>query len=373
MNMARIKKLPTLLLGALALSAASGAMAQTDPKAELLALAEKMEPFSLRMLGPPVGTAEWNFVVKPFWTDTVKEISGGKVSATLNSVTEINAPPSDALQMVSQGTFDMTNMVANYGSGDVPTLDGFDLAGVATSTDLIKKVLAAYEPVAEAAIKKRFRVDLLGAGMSGAQTFFCKGAVKTVDDLKGKKVRVSSSTIAEFVSGLGAAPVTMAFGELVPALQRGVIDCVITGTMSGNTAKLYEVSDTMYTLIVGWAPTIQVINSRSLAKLSEAQQAWLRKAMTYYYRDVSDVIQTKNVNEGIWCNTNDSRCTMIGKDNVTQGKMTHVEPSDADLAKVRTVVQNNVLPAYGKACGAECAKAWNDSVGKVVDMAIPVQ
>lgn len=355
---------------AAAMMATTAVCAQEDGKAELLSLAKEMKPFSMRVLGPPVGTSEWVFVVKPFWSETVKELSGGKVSATLNSVTEINAQPSDALKLVSQGTFDMANMVANYGSGDVPTLDGFDLAGVATSTEAIKKVLAAYEPAAEAALQKRYRVQLLGAGMSGAQTFFCKGDVKGVDGLRGKKIRVSSSTLAELVEGLGAAPVTMAFGELVPALQRGVIDCVVTGTMSGNTAKLYEVSDTMYTLIVGWAPTIQVINSKSMAKLDEKQRQWLKKAMTHYYRHISDAIQAKNVDEGIWCNTDDKRCTMIGKAGVTQGSMKLVEPSKEDLAKVREIVQQHVLPAYGKACGTECAEAWNQTVGKTVDMKI---
>ena len=365
------KILPFLLMAGVC--AAMPARAQTDAKSELLALAQEMKPFSLRVLGPPVGTAEWTFVVKPFWTDTYKSLGAGKVTATLNSVTDINAQPSDALQLVSQGTFDMTNMVANYGSGDVPTLDGFDLAGVATSTETIKKVLAAYEPAAEAALQKRYRINLLGAGMSGAQTFFCRGDIKTVDDLKGKKVRVSSSTLSELVKGLGAAPVTMAFGELVPALQRGVIDCVITGTMSGNTAKLYEVSDTMFTLIAGWAPSIQVINSKSLAKLDKTQREWLTKAINYYYRDISDGIQTKNVNQGIWCNTGDKRCTMIGESSVTAGKMKLVEPSDADLKKVRQVVEQSVLPQYGKACGKECATAWNDTVGKVVDMQISAQ
>jgi len=346
--------------------------AETDRKSELIALAQKMKPFSMRVLGPPVGTAEWVFVVKPFWSDTVKTLGAGKVTATLNSVTDINAQPSDALQLVSQGTFDMANMVANYGSGDIPTLDGFDLAGVATSVETIQKVLAAYEPAAEAALQKRYRLNLLGAGMSGAQTFFCRGDIKSIEDLKGKKVRVSSSTLAELVQGLGAAPVTMAFGELVPALQRGVIDCVITGTMSGNTAKLYEVSDTMFTLIAGWAPTIQVINTKSLARLDDTQRAWLTKAIDYYYRNISDVIQTKNVQEGIWCNTADKRCTMIGQAGVTPGNMKLVEPSDADLAKVREIVQQKVLPVYGNACGKDCAKAWNDTAGKVVDMTVPV-
>ncbi len=366
------KLLPSALMMA-ALLGMTPAQAQADTKAELIAMAKEMKPFSLRVLGPPVGTAEWGFVVQPFWTQTVKEISDGKVSATLNSVTDISAQPQDALQLVAQGTFDMTNMIANYGSGEVPTLDGFDLAGAATSTEQIKKVLAAYEPAADAALKKRYRVELLGAGMSGAQTFFCKGDINNVADFRGKKVRVSSSTLAELIKGLGAAPVTMAFGELVPALQRGVIDCVITGSMSGNTAKLYEVSDTLYFLIAGWAPSVQVANARSMSRLDAQQTAWLKKAISYYYREVSDTLQTNNVQQGVWCNTDDKRCTMIGQNGVTQGKMKLVEPSQEDLAKVREVVEQFVLPAYGRTCGAECARSWNDTAGKAIDMQISTQ
>src|SRR5690625_7867828 len=123
MVLTNYKRLAKALIAIGAAVAVSGVQAETDAKAELLALADEMEPFSLRMLGPPVGTSEWSFVVKPFWEETVTEISNGKVSATLNSVTDINADPADALRLVSQGTFDMTNMIANYGSGEVPALE----------------------------------------------------------------------------------------------------------------------------------------------------------------------------------------------------------------------------------------------------------
>jgi len=339
-------------------------------KAELIALAQTMQPFSMRMLGPPVSTAEWIFAIEPFWNTLVKELSAGKVSATLTSVTDINARPSDALQLVAQGTFDTANMVANYGAGEVPALDGFDLAGVATTVPAIQQALAAYEPVAEAALAKRYPLKLLGSGMSGAQVFYCRGAVNSVADFQGKKVRVQSGTTSALVQSLGAAPVTMAFGEVVPAMQRGVIDCAVTGTMSGNTAKLYEVSDTMYQLVIGWSSTIQVVNRRHWDRLDTTQRQWLQKAMDYYYRHINDVTQTQNVNQGIWCNTNDARCTMIGQHGVTQGRMRLVEPGDADLARVRNAVQQTVLPAFADACGKDCAAAWNDSIGKVVNMRI---
>jgi len=373
----KIKHAVSLFFAAVAALVSAQTSAQTnaqtsaaDAKAELIELAQNMKPFSMRMLGPLVSTAEWIFAIAPFWNTMVKELSAGKVSATLTSVTDINARPSDALQLVAQGTFDTTNMVANYGAGEVPALDGFDLAGVATTIPAIQRALAAYEPAAEAALAKRYPLKLLGSGMSGAQVFYCRGAVNGIADFQGKKIRVQSGTTSALVQSLGAAPVTMAFGEVVPAMQRGVIDCAVTGTMSGNTAKLYEVSDTMYQLVIGWSSTIQVVSNRSWMRLDQTQRQWLQKAMDYYYRHVSDVEQTQNVNQGIWCNTGDARCTMIGQHGVTQGRMTLVEPGEADLARVRELVGQTVLPGFREACGKDCAAAWNDTVGRVVNMRI---
>jgi len=371
MFFATLAALTHTLVAATASAQANAAAANAAAaKTELIALAQNMQPFAMRMLGPPVSTAEWIFAIAPFWTEMVQELGAGKVSATLTSVTDINARPSDALQLVAQGTFDTTNMVANYGAGEVPALDGFDLAGVATTIPAIQRALAAYEPAAEAALAKRYPLKLLGSGMSGAQVFYCRGAVNGMGDFQGKKIRVQSGTTSELVQSLGAAPVTMAFGDVVPAMQRGVIDCAVTGTMSGNTAKFHEVSDTLYQLVIGWSSTIQVVSNRSWMRLDETQRQWLQKAMDYYYRHVSDVAQTQNVNQGIWCNTNDARCTMIGQHGVTQGRMTLAEPDEADLARVRERVSQTVLPGFREACGKDCAAAWNDTVGRVVNMRI---
>lgn len=52
--------------------------------------------------------------------------------------------------------------------------------------------------------------------------------------------------------------------------------------------------------------------------------------------------------------------------------MTLVELSDADKARREEVVQNVVLVKWAKRCGKECAAKWNDTVGKVVGLTIPL-
>ena len=57
--------------------------------------------------------------------------------------------------------------------------------------------------------------------------FWCRDKFATISDLKGKKVRIFNKTQADFVSALGAETITMPFPEVVPALQRGVVDCAL--------------------------------------------------------------------------------------------------------------------------------------------------
>ena len=71
---------------------------------------------------------------------------------------------------------------------------------------------------------------------------------------------------------------TIAFGEVVPALEKGVVDCGITGTMPAYKAKWPEVANTMFRLPVGFTVGIWVVNINSWNKLSQPRRdAFLEK------------------------------------------------------------------------------------------------
>ena len=57
---------------------------------------------------------------------------------------------------------------------------------------------------------------------------------------------------ADVLAALGGTPVTLAFGEVVPALQNKTVDCAITGTMSGNTLGLHLHANYLYPMPIGW-------------------------------------------------------------------------------------------------------------------------
>lgn len=370
-------QIPSLLRSCLALSIAavsSAALAQTKAPdtpttRELIAMATDMKPFSMRGIGAAMGSSEWLFMEVPFWTQIITELSGGKVTVQLTSQTALNLQGGEVFTLTSRGIVDFSEIAANYGAGDLPQLDGMDLAGVAGSFEEQNKVLAAYYPVIQKGLKERFNLVALGYANSTAQAFFCNGELKGIESLRGKKVRLTSSTMADLVRGLGGSPVTMAFAEMVPALQRGVIDCAITGTMSGNTAKLYEVANHVYPLTVGWAPRLAFASGQFWDKLDDKQRTWLQKVMDFYFREFADPITTRNTSEGIWCSVGDNRCTLDGQFGVKKtSAMKLVEPTEADKRALHAAVEKNVLPSFAKSCGAQCVADWNATIGKVTGL-----
>ncbi len=66
------------------------------------------------------------------------------------------------------------------------------------------------------------------------------------------------------------------------------------------------------------------------------------------------------------CNTNKQPCTM-GK--LATSTIVPVKPEDAETHK--KLVEGAVLAGWAKRCGVECAKEWNETVGKLLGLKAP--
>lgn len=358
--------LGTLCAGLVIGSFAQGAQVT---EAELKALAKDMPAgTTIRVLGMASGTSEWNFLTKPFWLEKVPELSGGKIKIVLNSITELGVSGSQMVRLVKTGVADLADPVANYAAQDVKELDALDLAGVATNWEQINKALDAYVPVLQQILQKRMGITILAKWPATGQVMWCKAKVEKLADIKGKKIRISSATLGDLVSALGGVPVNMPFAEMTPALERGVIDCGVTGTASGNTAKLFEVGNYIYAVNMGWAPQIRIVNQKWFGSLDPKVREWLGKVSQYFEESMALPIQQRNHNMGLWCSSGDSRCdtSLAG---FTKASMKLNAPSGAEeLTAIQKAVESGVLPVFGKSCGAECTAGWNASVGKALGL-----
>ena len=181
-------------------------------------------------------------------------------------------------------------------------------------------------------------------------------------DLKGKKVRVFNNTMRDFLGGVGATAVSMAFAEVVPALSAGVVDCGVTGSLSGNTAGWNEVTKSIYPMSLGWSINVLAVNLNTWKRLDPKTQAFLTRAVQGLRgQDVGD--HQEDDGEADNCNTGKQPCTMGKLAKIT---IVAVKPEEAETHK--KLVEGAVLAGWAKRCGAECAKEWNETVGKALGL-----
>ena len=116
-------------------------------------------------------------------------------------------------------------------------------------------------------------------GEEGFRHFFTAKEIKSIDDLKGMKLRVSNDPVMNgLVEGLGASPTVVAFGELYSALQTGVVDGAEQPIANYKSNAFPEVANNM--ILDGHTlGAIQVIiTDEAWNKMTPAQQEAMMEA-----------------------------------------------------------------------------------------------
>lgn len=207
-------------------------------------------------------------------------------------------------------------------------------------------------------------MELLGVYPYSAQVVYCRDELSGLSDLDGRKIRASGSAIGDFVDALGATAVSMSFGEVVQGLQTGVIDCAITGSMSGFNARWNEVATHIYELPIAWSPVVLVANGDVWDGLDESVRAFLTEQITAFEDEVWEGAGSETA-EGFACNAGEAACTRENP-----GSMTRVPVSQEDIALRDKILSEVVLANWGEQCGAACVATWNETVGAAAGVSI---
>ena len=312
----------------------------------------------------------WKEHESKFWNETLPRVSGGKLTANAKPYTELGLSGFEVMRLLKLGAYDVVHAVATYVAQDSPALEGMDLAGVTQDLDTYRKAMDAYKGVLARELADKYNAKLLMVYSFPSQQLYCNLGSRDnknvhLADLKGKKIRTYSTTLGDFIEGLNASAVTIAFAEVVPALQKGVADCGITGTTPAYSAKWWQVVTHNIRVRLGYAATVLAMNMDTWDSLNDDT----RKLMT---------AQIAKLEDEIWASTKvaDKRgmdCNAAGPCALGEpGGMVPVEVNAADIAQLKDIVENYVVKRWAKRCGAACAKEWNDTVGRVVGIRAPL-
>ncbi len=163
-----------------------------------------------------------------------------------------------------------------------------------------------------------------------------KKPINTPADLKGLKMRVQQGRVfADTVNGLGASAVPMAWGEVIPAAQQGVIDGADLPIVNINALKIYEVSKYASLTFHNYGPTLVVMNLAIWQGLPSDQQKLIL--------DVGRETQAK-IREATESVDNFAKAKEI-----LEAKGMKVNA--ADVASFRRVAEEKIWPGYKQQYG----------------------
>jgi TRAP-type C4-dicarboxylate transport system substrate-binding protein len=317
----------------------------------------------LRVVGSWSSLTMFKNFEKPFWKQILPEATGGRFKISMTSLGQVKLKGPAVLRQMGVGVFDVVHTVADYVVADSPALAGLDLPALAPDIEKARKVTEAYKPVLAEYLKKDFNAHLLSVAPYPAQVLFCREEITGLSDLKGKKIRASGWTTSEFVTALDATGVTISFGEVPQSLQRGVVDCAITGSLSGFMAGWGDVADYVYPLPMGgWDHVIGSMRLDTWESLSQEDRTTIENLIL------------EKLEKPAWKVTETE--TQQGLDCLTGGECPHGEAADlksvpispGDLTKAREILINDVLPAWSAKVDKTVVKKWNETVGEVVGL-----
>ena len=212
-----------------------------------------------------------------FFAEKVEELSGGSVHIDLQA-SGVLGSENDVLDL----------MLGGDDSIDISRISAFALTGYGCSKATLLSIPFTWESrdhywnFVDSDLAAEFLAEPseLGLGVTGIfygeegfRHFFFKDPVAGLEDLAGKKIRVSNDPVMTgMVEGLGASPTVVSFGELYSALQTGVVDAAEQPIANYMSNSFQEVAPNL--LLDGHTlGAIQVIISEAtLGELTEAQQ-----------------------------------------------------------------------------------------------------
>jgi len=326
------------------------------------AQAQKAGAEHLRVVGGLAGVNQYTRHEEPFWTRDLARLSKGSATAEIVPFDRAGIRGQEMLRLVQLGAVPFGTALLSLSAAQDPELSAPDLAGLNPDAASLRRSVESFRPYLQKSLRERYGIELLALYTYPAQVTFCTKPMSGLADLAGRRIRVSGSSQSDWVTALGATPVQTAFAEIVANVRSGNIDCAITGTMSGNTIGLNEVTTHIYTMPVNWGVAAFVANGASWNALPKDLQKLLREELPKLESAIW-AESLKETGEGIACNIGAAACTGGRK-----GNMTEVRETPADMQKRRDILVKNVLPGWIQRCGPQCAQVWRQTIGQAANI-----
>ena len=202
-----------------------------------------------------VNAAEWKFnnglpegrgeskQLETFAAD-VAELSGNSLTINVFHGGSLNLKDNDVARWLPRGAVEMGLVWANYLGRDVPALNAVMVQGSVGSPE---ELIMALPEIQEIYSEVLAEWDIVPTGFMALPllkaSIFCREQpVRTLEELRTRKLRVWSNDQVETFTKLGVSAQIVGQNELYIALQTGVVDCAVYPALFAHTISLQEVT-----------------------------------------------------------------------------------------------------------------------------------
>jgi len=210
-----------------------------------------------------------------------EKMSNGRLKIVIHSSNK-HKSPFGVFDMVKSGQYDMGHSASYYWKGKVPATMYFTTMpfGMIASEQYAWFYYGGGMELMNELYGQYNLMSFPGGNTSNQMGGWFQKEIKTVDDLKGLKMRIPGFA-GEVIAKLGAKPTNIPPGELYTALERGTIDALEwVGPSLDLRMGFHKIAPFYYT---GWhepgAELQFLVNKKTFDKLPEDLQEILRVSM----------------------------------------------------------------------------------------------
>jgi TRAP-type C4-dicarboxylate transport system substrate-binding protein len=175
------------------------------------------------------------------WCDKIAKESGDKLKCQIYPSMQLGGTPPQLFDQVRDGVVDIVWTVPTYAAGRFTKSEVFELPWMAVTAKSGSMALWSY-------VDKHAQDEFKGVKRifmhvhDGALFHFPKQQPKTLEDIKGLKIRAATRMNSRMIAALGATPVQMPLPQVPEALSKGVVDGATVPWEGTPAIKLSEIA-----------------------------------------------------------------------------------------------------------------------------------
>ena len=212
---------------------------------------------------------------EPF-AEKLNEVSGGKLTITQFPGGALNSVPPKQYSILLDGVADIVFTLPGYTGEIFPKTNTISFPDICVTAEECTRALLHARDILE----DEFDAKVLAIWANSSPVLLTKDKpVRSLEDIQGMKIRVTSSLNVPFVEALGASAVAQPVSVINQNLANGVIDAIAIDSAGIGSFKLHEPANYLTTWFPGSGSAfVLLMNQQVYDSLSDEEKSWIDAA-----------------------------------------------------------------------------------------------